>query len=288
MIGIRGALERAIAALLVGSGAAAWVVVPAEAAEKVSAITVLASLPVASENRAGYSRDLFRHWTSNTPTGCDTRDQVLIDERVSGTVRGCTVVGGTWKSAYDGVTTTNPSTFDIDHVVPLAEAWDSGAWRWTASTREAFANDLGFAGSLIAVTASSNRSKSDQDPSEWMPARARCSYAKQWIAVKFRWRLSVNTAEKSALGKQLAKCPATMVLPARASITSDPTAGRPTSSGSSTSSSSSSAGTGGKTDPRFATCGAANDAGYGPYVKGQDAEYEWYIDRDSDGVVCEP
>jgi hypothetical protein len=63
--------------------------------------------------------------------------------------------------------TTNASGFDVDHFVPLAEAWDSGAANWDSATRQAFANDLDFSMSLIAVTASSNRSKSDRDPAEW-------------------------------------------------------------------------------------------------------------------------
>ena len=286
MLRIRGVVESALAALIVGGSFAALTSAPSQAAEKVAATTVLASLPVTTESRAGYSRDLFRHWTT-TSSGCDTREQVLILERISGAVRGCVVQGGTWISKYDGVQTTNPSTFDIDHMVPLAEAWDSGAWRWSSSTRQAFANDLGYSGSLIAVTASSNRSKGDQDPSEWLPARQRCAYAKQWIAVKFRWRLSVNTTEKSALSNILANCSPMMTLPPRASISTDPNAGRPASGSSASGSSTSGSGSSTRLDPRFDTCGAANDAGYGPYTKGRDAEYEWYIDRDSDGVVCE-
>lgn len=277
MTSARSVIERSFAAVLVVGGFIS--VAPlAHAAEKVPAATVLAALPVSGETRDGYSRDLFRHWTIDPATGCDTRDVVLINERVSGTVRGCSVIGGVWRSAYDGVTTSNPSSFDIDHVVPLAEAWDSGAWRWSAGTRQAFANDLGYPGSLIAVTASSNRSKSDQDPSEWLPLAGRCTYAKQWIAVKFRWRLAVDATEKSAINRILAGCPPLMTLPTRASITTASAPARPSSGASSGS---------GRVDPRFGTCGEANSAGYGPYVEGRDPEYDWYIDRDSDGVVCE-
>ena len=277
MTSARSVIERSFAAVLVVGGfISAAPSVPA--AEKVPAATVLAALPISGETRDGYSRDLFRHWTIDPATGCDTRDVVLINERVAGTVRGCSVAGGVWRSAYDGVTTSNPSSFDIDHVVPLAEAWDSGAWRWSSGTRQAFANDLGYPGSLIAVTASSNRSKSDQDPSEWLPLAGRCTYAKQWIAVKFRWRLAVDATEKSAINRILAGCPPLMTLPTRASITTASAPARPSSGASSGS---------GRVDPRFGTCGEANSAGYGPYVEGRDPEYDWYIDRDSDGVVCE-
>ena len=135
-----------------------------------------AGLRIEAEHaRTGYDRDLFHHWIDADGDGCDTRDEVLIAESVT-TVQvsqpGCTLSGGQWVSLYDGVQTTDPSTFDIDHMVPLAEAWDSGAWNWDAQQREAFANDLTHAEALIAVSASSNRSKGDQDPAEWQPPSA--------------------------------------------------------------------------------------------------------------------
>lgn len=102
---------------------------------------------------------------------------------------------------YDGLTFTDPSDLDIDHVVALAEAWDSGAYAWDSARRRAFANDLGVSWSLIAVSASSNRSKSDKDPAEWLPTSAsvRCQYLGDWVAVKARWGLAVDDAERSAL-----------------------------------------------------------------------------------------
>ncbi|NUP45498.1 MAG: HNH endonuclease, partial [Streptomyces sp.] len=110
-------------------------------------------------------------------------------------------------SQYDGVTTTDPSTFDIDHLVPLAEAWDSGASGWTTARRQAFANDV-TRPQLIAVSASSNRSKSDQDPAEWVPTRSAyvCTYVRAWVQVKYYYDLSVDSAEKSALTSYLAGC----------------------------------------------------------------------------------
>lgn len=188
------------------------------------ATMVLNALPVSPERTAGYDREDFRHWVDDDGDGCDTREEVLIAERVAGRVIGCTVVGGRWRSAYDGIVTTNPSTFDIDHRVALGDAWASGAWRWTADTKERFANDLAFGPSLIAVSASSNRSKGDRDPAEWMPPQAsqRCTYVKQWIAVKFRWGLAVDSAEKSALGRLLEGCPPLMRVPPRAPIRTAP------------------------------------------------------------------
>lgn len=254
----------------------------AQSATKVDPIRLLNSLPVSSEVTSGYDRDLFRHWSDLDGNGCDTREEVLIVERVQGTVQGCTVVNGVWFSRFDGVTTNNSRSFDIDHFVPLKEAWDSGAWRWDSATRQRFANDLGFAAALIAVTASSNRSKSDQDPSDWLPQRERCFYAKSWVAVKFRWRLSVDSAEKRTLTQILRNCSGKITVPSRATITVG-TSSKPSNTGSSANSGGSSGGT----DPRFGTCGEAIAAGYGPYQRGIDLEYDWYIDRDSDGSVCE-
>jgi hypothetical protein len=99
------------------------------------------------------------------------------------------------------VSTTNASGFDVDHFVPLAEAWDSGAANWDSATRQAFANDLDFSMSLIAVTASSNRSKSDRDPAEWLPTNTayHCEYAVAWVQVKVRWKLTIDSAEKEKL-----------------------------------------------------------------------------------------
>lgn len=165
------------------------------------------SLRVATEVRIGYDRDLFNHWISQGE-GCDTRDRVLIAEaKVAPTIGAdCALSDGEWRSYYDGVTTTDPGTFDVDHMVALAEAWDSGARRWNEGTRQRFANDLGDARTLVAVTASSNRSKGDQDPAEWMPAERGCRYVREFVAVKIRWSLSVNPAEKRFLADKAASC----------------------------------------------------------------------------------
>lgn len=275
-----------LVALLAASGACGVMASDAVAAERKPALQLLGSLPVAPEAASGYSRDLFRHWVDADGDGCETRQEVLQAEAVSGTRSGCQVIGGTWVSAYDAATTSSPGTFDIDHMVPLKEAWDSGAWRWSSRTRQAYANDLGFASSLIAVTAGSNRSKGDRDPAEWLPARAQCAYAKQWVGVKFRWRLSVDTREKSVLTAILRRCPPLMAVPALAARSLS-SAAEPPSTQPADAQASGNQTPGGGTDPRFRTCGAANAAGYGPYRRGIDEEYAWYVDRDGDGLVCE-
>lgn len=165
-------------------------------------------LDVATENRTGYDRSAYKHWTDADSDCFNTRAEVLLAEtRAEATWNdNCTVQTGKWRSYYDGRTTTNPSDFDIDHLVPLAENWDSGGRDWTAAKRERFANDLGDDRSLVAVTASSNRSKSDRDPAEWMPARAKCRYVTEWVAVKVRWGLTVDRAEKDTLLAYAASC----------------------------------------------------------------------------------
>jgi hypothetical protein len=154
----------------------------------------------------GYSREKFPHWRS-TGKNCDVRDSVLKRDGSKVKLSGCNVVAGTWKSVYDDKTLTSPTQVDIDHVVPLANAWRSGAASWTTAKREDFANDLDDP-QLVAVSAGSNRSKGDQDPSTWKPPATDnwCHYAESWIAVKTHWKLTVTTAEKSALSDMLEKC----------------------------------------------------------------------------------
>ena len=248
----------------------------------------IADLPVAAETRTGYDRSRFVHWVDADGDCQDTRDEVLAAESLV-PVGGCDIQRGRWLSAYDGVTTLTSSGFDVDHFVPLAEAWDSGARRWNAATRQRFANDLRDPRTLVAVTASSNRSKSDRDPAEWVPSLGSCAYVRQWVAVKIRWHLSVDAAEKRALRGLVEGCRNTRITVRRAVVRTTPggtsTSGTPGGSGSGGTGPGGSGSTG--LDPRFDTCTAAIAAGFGPYVDGRDTEYDWYTDADSDGVVCE-
>ncbi len=173
------------------------------ASEKSELQELILQLPVAAEVSEGYDRDLFKHWIDADGDGCNTRKEVLIAEAtVKPIITGrCTLSGGEWYSPYDRVTTNNPSDFDIDHFVPLNEAWQSGAYAWSSQKRKDFANDLGFAKSLIAVTASSNRSKSDRDPPNWIPRNYDylCEYVTSWVEVKLRWGLTADQPEIDAL-----------------------------------------------------------------------------------------
>jgi DNA uptake protein ComE-like DNA-binding protein/outer membrane murein-binding lipoprotein Lpp len=172
--------------------------------------TLIESLQVAEETPNGYDRDLFKHWVDADGDGCNAREEVLIAESLKKVTvgSGCSISGGEWVSAFDLVVTTNPSNFDVDHFVPLKEAWDSGASEWNSATRQSFANDLGYEMSLIAVSASSNRSKSDRDPADWLPPNNdyRCEYAVAWAQVKSRWSLSIDPKEKVALLELADEC----------------------------------------------------------------------------------
>ncbi|MFE7412709.1 HNH endonuclease family protein [Streptomyces laurentii] len=177
----------------------------------------VSSLPVGTESRDGYARTKFKHWNAgvNPSDGCNTRSEVLIAEAVTAPAVGakCALTGGSWWSYYDEQTVTAAGSLDIDHMVPLAEAWDSGASSWDAKRREAYANDLGQASSLVAVSARTNRSKADQDPAEWLPpaAGALCRYASEWTATKLRWGLTVDGLEKDRLLDLAAGCGGTTV-----------------------------------------------------------------------------
>ena len=178
---------------------------------------LVALLPVATEDRTGYDRSLFVHWIDADGDGCSTRREVLIDEAVVAPTidASCHLSGGQWLSLYDGISTTDSSTFDVDHVVALAEAWDSGASAWTADRRMRFANDLDVAWTLIAVTATSNREKSDLDPADWLPpvAGVRCEFLTMWAAIKVRWALSIDDRERSVLLADGVSCTTRLIVP---------------------------------------------------------------------------
>ncbi|MGW6521713.1 HNH endonuclease family protein [Streptomyces sp. NPDC054962] len=171
----------------------------------------LAALAVQDENRTGYERTKFKHWTDADRNSCNTRAEVLLAEAVTAPESGpnCALTGGSWYSPYDDQYFDAARKLDVDHLVPLAEAWDSGASAWTAKERELYANDLDDPRALIAVSAASNRSKSDQDPSTWLPPYTGygCQYVTDWVADKTRYRLAIDPAEQSALAERLAACP---------------------------------------------------------------------------------
>lgn len=171
---------------------------------KLGLLTALDCVAVAEEHIGGYKRSLFKHWIDANRNGKDTRAEVLIAESlvsVTFSSTGKTVSTGKWLSLYDGETWTKASDVDVDHVVALAEAWRSGAWKWSSARRQSYANDLGVTWTLRAVTDNVNQEKSDDDPTYWLPPleSATCVYLTEWVAVKIRWKLSVDAEERQSI-----------------------------------------------------------------------------------------
>jgi hypothetical protein len=159
-----------------------------------------------------YSRDEFgTGWTDPDHNGCDARQDAIRAATTNRTTAGpCKITRADIYDRYTGRTYphANPSAFDIDHVVALHDAWNSGAWKWTAAKRKAFASDPSV---LVLTTASANRSKGDQDPSQWAPAShdGACFYARTYRAIKLRWRLHTTGPQRAAIRRTLATCTGT-------------------------------------------------------------------------------
>ena len=168
-----------------------------------------------------YSRSFFGDsWVDSDGNGCNQRDDVLLRDAKPGSVTvgqqgACDhdVLSGTWIDPYTGARLVFDDLKDprqaegvqIDHIVPLSEAWRSGASRWGDDRRRAFANDLH---ELLAVDGPTNASKGDDDPAAWRPRQGyQCTYAIRWIEVKARWHLSVDPSERRALEQMLGLCP---------------------------------------------------------------------------------
>jgi len=261
-----------------------------------SASALLAKLKVKSESHSGsYKRSKFELWVDANGDHEDTRAEVLKAESKKKVTENSrhTVKTGKWVSAYDGKTFTVASKLDIDHLVPLQEAWTSGAYAWSAKKREAYANDLGYGASLIAVSKHANRSKGDKEPNAYLPALKsyRCAYVRNFIAVKSRWSLSVDSTEKTALSADLATyCTSNdwVKTPGKPNIKALVPKPKPTSGGGSGGSGGGGGGTTHGLDPRYPTCTELlKHPNHAPYQRGVDPEYNWYQDRDGDGLVCE-
>jgi hypothetical protein len=160
--------------------------------------------PISPSDIPLYDRADWQHWIDADGDCQDTRQEVLIQEsqiEVIFDTSGCRVLAGRWRDAYTGSVYVDPGDLDIDHLVPLANAHRSGGWRWNPSRKRDYANDLVEPDQLVAVSASSNRSKGDRGPEAWRPPLREewCHYAASWRAVKQRWALAVGDDEERAL-----------------------------------------------------------------------------------------
>lgn len=169
-----------------------------------------------SPTMAGYQRKKFGSgwldastwgWPERPLNSCDARQAALYRDGVNVVYnkRTCSIRGGSWLDPYTNRWLNRPSDADVDHIVPLADAWRSGASTWTDRDRRAFANNRL---EVISVDDGANQSKGDKGPSGWKPpnAAAHCLYAKRWIAIKDRFHLTVTSSESEALSNMLTTC----------------------------------------------------------------------------------
>jgi hypothetical protein len=190
---------------------AVWVSPPTS-----TALEVLATITVANEHRGGYDRDLFGY-PAAMEDRCDTRSVVLVRDSITPAQvdsTSCAIVAGDWYSAYDDATWSAPADVEIDHVVALKEAWDSGAWNWSPDRRVEFANDVDDPRMLRAVTGPVNQAKGADDPSNWIPPFEPfvCEFLADWVHIKATWSLSMDASEYGRIRNVLTdRCPGQLI-----------------------------------------------------------------------------
>ena len=159
-----------------------------------------------------YSRSHWKHWTDDDGDCQDARQEALLSESLVAVTfeseRKCRVATGRWYGAFAGVYVEAPGDLDIDHLVPLKNAHDSGGWAWSAERKQEYANHLGDPDHLIAVTKGANRSKGAKGPEEWRPPDEGywCQYATDWTEVKMEWGLTMTQRETEAVIEMLDTC----------------------------------------------------------------------------------
>jgi hypothetical protein len=177
-------------------------------------------LKVVPEDRQQYLRAFFGKGWIDADNNCrDTRQEVLARESFVPVGKGCKIFQGKWLSYYDNKTWTKSFEVQIDHLVPLAEAWDSGAYQWDLATRIRYANDLGEQRALVPTTTDLNYAKVADDPQWYVPKVNACKCIAAWIAVKGRWNMTVDKREKEAIDKVMNGCPDSKLTITRAKIT---------------------------------------------------------------------
>ncbi len=158
-----------------------------------------------------YERSRWRHWIDADKDCQNSRHEVLIRDSLQEvsfqSPRKCKVKSGLWKCPYTAKVFEDPRSLDIDHVVPLKEAFRSGAYLWDKDQKRSYANDLQNPKHLLAAEAKANRSKGDKDIAKWLPDQNKCQYLKIWLEIKENYQLSMDAQEINAAKRLLSSCP---------------------------------------------------------------------------------
>ena len=142
-----------------------------------------------------YNREDWGNWIDEDGDGLNTRHEVLAEESlIKPVISNNKVVSGKWFDKYTGKYFTNPSDLDIDHLVPLKNAYISGASNWSKKKKNRYYNYLKYDNHLIAVSKSANRNKSDKSPVDWLPPNEeyQCEYVREWFKIKTAWGLTIE------------------------------------------------------------------------------------------------
>jgi len=183
-----------------------------------STLDVISTLQVKGRApKTGYTRDQFGpSWKDVDANGCDTRNDILKRDLKSIVYKGvgedCVILSGVLTDPYSSETinflrgVTTSSAIQIDHIVALSNAWQTGAFKLTLVQRTAFANDPA---NLLAVKGKLNSQKGDGDAATWLPPRKsyRCEYVTKQVMVKAKYGLWLTAPEKAAILKILKTCP---------------------------------------------------------------------------------
>ena len=243
---------------------------------------LLLALRVAPEADPGrYNRDTFGYPDAGIDSrGCNTRARVLqrdttLPAQVS--YPGCKVLAGRWTDFTTGSVFEDPAKVSIDHLVPLKEAYRSGASSWSTATMVAFGNDVDRPEALKVIGGSGNASKGDKDPAKWKPPlrSAWPAYARAWLVMKVAYDLSADQAESDALRA--------MLDPPGLRLAPSPPARAPSELATSTTNAPAGPGSGGAS---YANCAAVRAAGKAPLLRGEPG-YNPNLDGDRDGIACE-
>ena len=193
-------------------------ITPSQAVSVASGLSVIeAQTTKGRAAKTGYTRDQFGpSWSDVDRNGCDTRNDILKRDLTGEVFKEktgeCVILSGVLKDPYSGESinfvrgVVTSMEVQIDHVIALSNAWQTGAFKLTLKERTAFANDPL---NLLAVKGRLNSQKGDGDAATWLPPLKsyRCDYVSRQVAVKIKYKLWFTAPEKEAIVRILKSCP---------------------------------------------------------------------------------